>query len=357
MSLYASHKSLEQVKQYYGKVLQSSEDLKTTACCAIESLPPHLAAINAQIHEEVRAKFFGCGITIPPLLDGMRVLDLGSGSGRDVYLLSRLVGEQGQVIGVDMTEQQLEVAERHKEYHRQAFGFKASNVTFRQGYIEDLEGAGIESESVDVVVSNCVVNLSPAKDRVLSEVLRVLKPGGELYFSDVYADRRLPESVQNDPVLLGECLGGALYVEDFRRLMLSLGIGDIRVVSQSPISVTSSELKQRLGNANFASITYRIFKMNLEDRCEDYGQVATYKGTIATHPHLFSLDDHHHFETGRPMLVCRNTASMLAGSRYAGHFEVSPPSETHFGLFDCSSGSAFAGDTRPANEAAGGACC
>ena len=83
-------------------------------------------------------------------------------------------------------------------------------MTFKHGYIEDLKSLGIDDGSVDVVISNCVINLSPDKGRVFAELLRVLKPGGELYFSDVFADRRLPEAAQNDPVLVGECLGGAL---------------------------------------------------------------------------------------------------------------------------------------------------
>ena len=355
MSEITERKSLEQVQNYYGKVLESSDDLKTSACCAIESLPPYLAAINKQIHEEVRAKFYGCGITIPPDLEGKTVLDLGSGSGRDVYLISKLVGENGRVIGVDMTEEQIEVAKRHQEFQRQAFGHKESNVVFHKGYIEDLESLGIETDSVDVVVSNCVINLSPAKERVLAEVMRVLKPGGELYFSDVYADRRLSSDIQTDPELLGECLGGALYTEDFRRILNGLGVKDFRMISQSPIEVTNPELRRRAGKARFSSITYRIFKMDLEDRCEDYGQVATYKGSLADHPHEFLLDDHHIFENGKPMLVCRNTANMLTQSRYGVHFEVTAPSETHFGIFDCAP--AQSSSTSSADDSIGGSCC
>ncbi|MFZ3040559.1 MAG: methyltransferase domain-containing protein [Thiobacillus sp.] len=110
------------------------------------------------------------------------MLDLGCGSGRDVYALAQLAGETGRVIGVDMTEAQLAVAEAHREYHRQAFGFARDNVEFRLGYIERLNELGLEDASFDVVVSNCVVNLSPDKDAVLRQVHRLLKPGGELYF-------------------------------------------------------------------------------------------------------------------------------------------------------------------------------
>ena len=323
------------VRSYYGETLQSSRDLRTTACCSIDAMPEHLRAILAQLHPEVRDRFYGCGSPLPPALNGMTVLDLGCGSGRDAYLLSPLVGERGHVIGVDMTAQQLEVAERHRDFHAQAFGHARSNVTFHLGDLADLAALGIADASVDVVVSNCVLNLVPDKRRAFAEILRVLKPGGELYFSDVYSDRRLPRALLADPVLLGECLAGALYVEDFRRLLGGLGVADARVCARSPIALTDAAIEQKIGFAQFESITWRAFKLPLEDRCEDYGQVATYLGTLPAHPHRFALDDHHLFESGKPLRVCGNSADMLAGSRYAAHFRIDGDKRRHFGLFDC----------------------
>lgn len=342
--------SLADVRHYYGAVLQSSSDLKTSACCTIESVPVHLRALIADVHEEVRARYYGCGSPLPPALTGATVLDLGCGSGRDCYVLSRLVGEHGRVIGVDMTPEQLEVARMHRDWHAQKYGYARSNVDFLEGQIEDLAALGIADASIDVVVSNCVVNLSPDKPRLLREIFRVLKPGGELYFADVYADRRLPDALRSDPVLLGECLGGALYVEDFRRLMAQVGCKDVRRLKSSAIELLDPAIEQRIGFARFASLTHRAFKLELEDRCEDYGQVATYLGTLPEHPHAFDLDDHHHFVSGKPMLVCGNTADMLSRSRYGAHFRVHGEKHTHFGLFDC------APDAVPA-AAAGGACC
>lgn len=324
------------VRSYYGETLQSSNDLRTTACCSIDAMPEYLRTILAQLHPEVRDRFYGCGSPLPPALDGKTVLDLGCGSGRDAYLLSRLVGEHGRVIGVDMTAQQLEVAERHRDFHARAFGHAASNVRFHQGDLADLAALGIADASVDVVVSNCVLNLVPDKRVAFAEIFRVLKPGGELYFSDVYSDRRLPRELLADPVLLGECLAGALYTEDFRRLMGDLGVADARVCARGPVMLTDAAVEQKIGFARFESITWRAFKLPLEDRCEDYGQVATYLGSLPDHPHRFMLDDHHLFERGKPLRVCGNTADMLGGSRYAPHFRLDGDKQHHYGLFDCS---------------------
>jgi SAM-dependent methyltransferase len=327
--------TIEAVREYYGTTLTSSADLKTSACCPAGAPPPHLAAILDRVHPEVLERFYGCGSPLPPALEGATVLDLGCGSGRDCYVLSKLVGPEGRVIGVDMTPAQLEVARRHRAYHADAFGHVRSNVEFVEGYIEDLAGAGIADESIDVVVSNCVLNLSPDKPQVFAEIWRVLRPGGELYFADVFADRRVPADLAADPVMRGECLGGALYAEDFRRTLAAIGCLDARVCSSSPITIEDEEIARRAGGIGFSAQTVRAFKVELEDRCEDYGQVAWYLGTLPDHPHAFELDDHHRFETGRPMLVCGNTADMLTATRFAGHFRVQGDRSVHHGLFDC----------------------
>jgi arsenite methyltransferase len=202
---------LEVVKDYYGKLLKTSKDLKTSACCDGGELPTYLQGLLANVHPEVVAKYYGCGIVLPLELEGRRVLDLGSGSGRDVYILAQLVGSEGEVVGVDMTDEQLETANAHLSWHRERFGRAGSKIGFRKGYIEQLDATGLEPGSFDVIVSNCVINLSIDKPAVFRGAHALLKPGGELYFSDVYCDRRLPDSVRSDPVLYGECLGGALY--------------------------------------------------------------------------------------------------------------------------------------------------
>jgi len=343
------------VKDYYGKQLQHSDDLKTDACCDASAVPDWLKPLLARIHPEVLSRYYGCGLVCPPLLEGCRVLDLGCGTGRDVYALAQLVGSTGEVIGVDMTAEQLEVANRHHAWHSDAFGY--DNVRFLQGYIERLDELDLEPGSFDVIVSNCVINLSPDKDAVLQGAYRLLKNGGEMYFSDVYADRRVPESVKNDPVLYGECLGGALYWNDFLRLAQCHGFIDPRLVEDRPLAVTEPKLTALTGSLRFYSATYRLFKLEgLESACEDYGQAVIYRGTIPHHPHHLVLDKHHDIETGRVFPVCGNTWRMLHDTRFQSHFEFIGDFENHYGLFEgCGGGLPF--DDIQAKDAAGSSCC
>ncbi|EGD78833.1 methyltransferase type 11 [Salpingoeca rosetta] len=346
---------IDSVKEYYGKVLQSTESLKTSACttCCAGSKKGRLFR---DIPDEIISKYYGCGSPFPEQLQGLKVVDLGSGSGRDCYALAKLVGKDGFVTGVDMTEEQLDVARRHVDaFTRDVLKLDAPNMKFVKGYIEDLVGAGIEPESQDLIVSNCVVNLSPDKPAVLKGVYDILKEGGELFFSDVYADRRLSDAARKDPVLFGECIGGALYERDFIHLAKSVGFADPREVSRNVITVNDPEIRKLVGNATFYSITYRLFKLkDLEPNCEDYGQVAVYKGTIPDKELAFNLDKDHTFEAHRPVLVCGNTASMLTDTRYAPHFTVTGNREKHFGAFPCGGSSVKTGIAATSKS---GGCC
>ncbi len=324
----------EDVQDYYGKQLHSSADLQTNACCD-QAPPEHLKPLLAQLHDEVVSRYYGCGLVAPEQLEGMRILDLGSGSGRDVYLLSALVGEHGEVVGVDMTDEQLAVANRHLDYHRDAFGYANSNVRFLKGYIEELDQLDLQDGYFDIVISNCVINLSTDKAKVISDVKRLLKPGGEFFFSDVYADRRVPDNLRNDPVLYGECLAGALYWNDFLNLAKQSGFADPRLVESRRLTIENPDIEARLGRQRFYSATYRLFNIDgLEPACEDYGQAVVYKGTVDQHPHAFSLDDHHVIETGKVFPVCGNTWLMLEKSRFAEHFTFIGNFDTHYGIFE-----------------------
>jgi len=345
-----------QVRTYYGTELETSGDLKTNACCASEAPSPLVAAAIRNVHPDVQARFYGCGFPIPEALEDLRVLDLGCGSGRDVYVLAQLVGAKGRVYGVDMTSEQLAIARRTLPWHMDRFGYTVPNVDLHQGYIEDL--SMIESGSLDAVVSNCVVNLSPDKPRVFSEVQRVLRPGGEFHLADVVADRRLPPEVSRDPLLYGECLGGALYEADLSSLARRTGFLDPREQSRSGIVVQNDEIRRKVGCARFWSVTWRLFKLDgLDEQCEDYGQVATYRGSIRGHEAAFRLDDHHLFDAGRPERVCGNTAAMLSETRLAPHFEVIGDRSVHFGVFPCGPTLAAQSVRSVGSDDAGGSCC
>ena len=350
--------NLEVVKEYYGKTLKSSEDLKTSACCDGGDVPLHLQEALANVHPEVTAKYYGCGITVPAALAGKRVLDLGSGSGRDAYLIAQLVGPAGEVVGVDMTDEQLATARDHADWHMRRFGYAQPNVGFRKGYIEKLGDLELEPQSFDVVVSNCVINLSIDKPAVLRGAYDLLKPGGELYFADVYCDRRLPDHVRADPLLYGECLGGALYWNDFIPMAKQAGFLDPRLVTSRPIAVEDDAMRQTLGQAKFFSATYRLFKLDgLETACEDYGQAVIYRGGLDEQPEAFTLDGHHLIERGRVFPVCGNTWRMLADTRFASYFEFVGDFSRHYGIFPgCGTSIPFATTTESEAKSSGGCC-
>ena len=165
---------------------------------------------------------YGCGdpITLASLQPGQVVLDLGSGAGLDCFFAAKKVGETGHVIGVDMTPEMLERA------RGSAKRLNISNVEFRQGYIEELP---VESNTVDVIISNCVINLSPDKSKVFAETFRVLKPGGKLAVSDIVTDGELPEPIRNSLSAWAGCVAGAMEAKEYIGLMESVGFTNISI--------------------------------------------------------------------------------------------------------------------------------
>ncbi len=325
----------EEVKEYYGKTLQSSDDLKTDACCTLVRPPQYIIDVLSEISDEVKDKYYGCGLTIPSAVKGLKILDLGSGSGRDCFIASRLVGESGKVVGVDMTNEQINVARKNIDYHTEKFGYKTSNVEFIQGNIESLDALGLEEGTFDLIISNCVINLASDKQKVLNDAYRLLKPGGEMYFSDIYSDRRVPVALQNDPILWGECLSGALYWNDFLNFSKQAGFTDPRAYSDNPIGIENEQIQELLGDIKFYSVTYRLMKIEgLESDCEDYGQAVLYKGGIKEAPDGFKLDDHHYFPKGKVMPVCGNSYKMLHDTRFNQYFDFYGTWDTHYGIFE-----------------------
>ncbi len=340
----------EQIKEYYSKMtVDNGGKMVTHTCsCSADSIPPYIKDIVSELPTEITSRYYGCGSPLPLALEGCTVVDLGCGTGQDVYVASKLVGPTGKVIGVDMNPDQLSIAKSHQSDIAKKWGF--SNVEFIEGYIEDL--AIIPDNSVDIVISNCVINLSPNKEQVFSEIWRILKVGGELYFADIFADRRIPEKLNHDLILTGECLGGAMYIEDFRRMMTRVGWQDFRYMTSRAATIDNAEIEAMVGNINFSSRTIRAIKLPelVEDICEQYGQVATYRGGIPNSESFFDLDDHHRFFKNQPMLVCGNSCAYVQNTRFGKYFDIQGNRSEHFGPFEgCGNAPSVSGD--------GSGCC
>jgi SAM-dependent methyltransferase len=191
-------------------------------CCAeLETLGYTEADLEA-VPEKVSTASLGCGSPVreADLRLGERVLDLGSGAGFDVFLASRAVGPEGRVFGLDFTPEMLARARTSAAEQRLA------NVTFLEG---DIESVPLPDASVDVVISNCVINLAPDKRRVFAEAARVLVPGGRFVVADMLATERLPEALVHDPKAWGECIAGAIPREDYAAGLRRAGFADIKV--------------------------------------------------------------------------------------------------------------------------------
>lgn len=338
----------ETVRAYYGETLKTTADLKTNACCDPGAVPAWLRPLLANIHPDVTARFYGCGLVVPEALARATILDLGCGTGRDVFLLAQLAGPEGRVIGVDMTEAQLAVARATEGWHRTRFGRRAAPTEFHLGLIERLADLPIAPGSVDLVVSNCVVNLSPDKAAVLRGVFDLLKPGGEFHFSDVYADRRVPEGLRADPVLLGECLSGALYWRDFERLAAEAGFARPRRIRARPLAIADPAVAAKIGPIRFHAADYRLFKLSDRPGEEDYGDVATYAGGLPGAEAALTLDAATSLPAGVPTPVSAETALILGESRLAAAVDLRPGDGVHRGPFSA------AGLADPAPSACGG---
>ena len=220
--LAASASIREYVQDYYAQ-----RALSSSSCCGDGAEPEFYdAELLDKMPGEVAGFSLGCGdpIALAKLQPGEVVLDLGSGGGLDCFLASKQVGEDGYVIGVDMTPEML--ARAKEAAHRMGI----SNVDFREGYLEQLP---VEDRSVDVIISNCVINLSPDKPQVFAEMLRTLKPGGRISVSDIVTSGELPLEVRSNMQAWGACVAGALDMEDYIAALEGVGFVEVELVAKS----------------------------------------------------------------------------------------------------------------------------
>jgi len=313
-------------------------------CCPVDYQSNYLEVIPREVIE----RDYGCGDPSRYLRPGETVLDLGSGTGKICFIAAQIVGSKGKVIGMDMTDEMLEVARRNAPIVARRIGY--ANVQFRKGRIQDLaldlelldrqlqtnpitDAASflaadelaeelrckhplIASESIDVVVSNCVLNLVEAKSKrqLFTEIFRVLKKGGRAVISDIVSDEEVPEEMQSDPELWSGCISGALTEEEFVRAFEDAGFYGIRILKRD---VNPWRTVQGI---EFRSVTVEAFK-GKQGECFECNQAVIYRGPFKE----VLDDDNHRMERGKRYAVCDKTYNLYCKAPYQEFFEFVDP--------------------------------
>jgi arsenite methyltransferase len=212
----------EAVREHYAERIKNSASCCGPSDCCSPNNILYPEQLLTTVPSDIAGTSYGCGdpITLAALKPGQTVLDLGSGAGLDCILAAQKVGDTGHVIGVDMTPEMIERAQAN------AKKVNLNNVEFRHGYLENLP---VDSNTVDVIISNCVINLSPDKGKVFTEAFRVLAPGGKLAVSDIVTDGELPESIRNSLSAWAGCVAGAVEAKEYIGMMKSVGFIDISI--------------------------------------------------------------------------------------------------------------------------------
>lgn len=316
----------------------------TGLCCPVQYDPKLLKAIP----QEVLDRDYGCGDPTPHLREGETVLDLGSGGGKGVFLAAQVVGPRGRVIGVDMNDEMLALARKSAPAFARHVGY--FNVKFLKGRIQDLgldlekldrylaehpvtSAAGlaaVEQEqvrlraqaplvkdgSVDVVVSDCVLNLVRSEDKaaLFKEIHRVLKRGGRAVISDIVSDEDVPARLQADPTLWSGCISGAMRQDRFLQAFADAGLYGMQVVARDerPWRVVEG--------VEFRSVTVVAYK-GKEGACFDHKQAVIYRGPFSE----VRDDDGHRLVRGVPVAVCEKTFGLYAREPYRAHFDLVEP--------------------------------
>ena len=320
-------------------------------------------ALLEVIPQEIIEKDYGCGDPSRHVRKGETVLDLGSGSGKACYIIAQIVGPTGTVIGVDFNPPMLELARRYQKSIGDKLGYH--NVEFRRGKIQDLrtnlelvdehlarspvsssadlallegfqsrirrEQPLVADESIDVIVSNCVLNLVRPEDKkdLFAEMYRVLKRGGRVVISDIVSDEAVPEHLTQDPDLWSACVSGAFQEEEFLRAFEAAQFHGVQ------IEELRSEAYQTVEGIEFRAITVTAYKGKIGP-CMERNQAVIYRGPWKS----VTDDDGHTLERGSRMAVCDKTFKLYSQAPYAGQFILVPPRQevvmNDAASFDCS---------------------
>lgn len=235
----------QKVSERYAKAASTGEQM----CCPTSY---DMANLKSFIPEEVLKISYGCGTPagLNTVKAGETVLDIGSGGGIDCFEASRLVGPTGRVIGIDMTDTMLEIARKNAAVVATNLGYPASNVEFRKGVADAMP---VDGDTIDLIISNCVINLAPDKRKVFCEMFRVAKPGGRFTISDIVADQTVPQYLIHDAGKWGDCLSGALTLKDYMKGMVGAGFLGVHLIKSSPWQV--------IDGLHFFSVTLTGYKL------------------------------------------------------------------------------------------------
>jgi radical SAM protein with 4Fe4S-binding SPASM domain len=297
--------SREVVRDFYAR---AAKEPREELCCP----SGYSGKETSHIPREVLKVAYGCGSPVEwaGITPGEVVVDLGSGGGIDCFVAAKAVGPRGRVIGIDMTREMLEKAEKNKKKVTEKLGYDV--VEFKKGYLEEIP---LKDCCADVVLSNCVINLSPDKERVFSEIWRVLKNHGRAVISDTISSEKVPLNMRMNPRLWGECVSGALTEEEFLTCMERRGFYGVSVLKKS--------FWRAVEGKNFYSAVIRGYKLMEKRDCRYIGQRVVYTG-----PFKAVMDEEGHlFPRGEEVEVCTDTAAKLRRAPYASVFRVIDPKE------------------------------
>lgn len=301
------------VREFYGA---AAEAPVANLCCPTK----YEDSAIAHIPQDVLDRFYGCGspMTSAGIREGEVVVDLGSGAGIDVFIAAKFVGPSGKAIGVDMTDGMLAVARENQPRVAAVLGY--DSVEFREGFLEQIP---VESKSVDLVTSNCVVNLSPDKPRVFAEMWRILKDHGRILISDIVSESKVPPHLKTNPQLWGECIVGALTQEEFLAELERAGFYGLDVLKKS--------YWKDVEGYPFFSVTVRGYKFEKTSGCVFKGHRAFYLGPAKA----FIDEEGHMFPRNEPYEICTDTVAKLTNPPYKGMFAILEPGEERAGYACC----------------------